>query len=281
MASLVCVLCPLVSKQPQRRYRLIDVLDWAGQLANGLKALHEREIVHGDMQLRNLMLRSKEEGGGVVIVDVGTAAYWERAGGRGVQATVPIHGPHVDSSVRGNETALREQWGPAIDVYAFGVCVYQLALFIKQAEQGDIDKIESGAMSEEDLVRQMVRVWGHEVGPQLKGLAEVITMTVRRLGLRSSLDSVLQALHKGGHTMPNGHLPPHRPSMNVFALCERQPMCRCTRGGTTAGWSRRCRGCLTCCVRRSGFTIRVSSWSSPSPWTGTSRRRWQRSSRAR
>ncbi|MCC6975810.1 MAG: serine/threonine protein kinase [Anaerolineae bacterium] len=93
-------------------------LKYARQLCIGLSALHqlERPVIHRDLKPDNVLLTAGDE---VRIVDFGLAARLEQAVGfvRGVAGT-----PHYIAP----EVLVREESGPASDIYSIGVMLYQL-----------------------------------------------------------------------------------------------------------------------------------------------------------
>jgi tRNA A-37 threonylcarbamoyl transferase component Bud32 len=92
-----------------------DVLDWAIQIANTLRYLHEREIpvIHRDMTPDNIVLKND---GQIVIVDFGAANEFI---GNATGTFVGKHAYIAPEQLRGKATAQS-------DIYAFGGTLYYL-----------------------------------------------------------------------------------------------------------------------------------------------------------
>lgn len=92
-----------------------DVLEWATQVANTLKYLHEREhpIIHRDLTPDNIVLRND---GQVVIVDFGAANEFI---GNATGTFVGKHSFIAPEQLRGKATVQS-------DIYAFGCTLYYL-----------------------------------------------------------------------------------------------------------------------------------------------------------
>jgi serine/threonine protein kinase len=103
------------------------------QVASGLQRLHSAQphpIVHGDLKSANVLI--EDNGEGAVIADFGLARAVRQAGGGGTAAagdtkqqrgsgalTVTISPPEVLADPRAPR-------GPAVDVYAMGVVLYEI-----------------------------------------------------------------------------------------------------------------------------------------------------------
>lgn len=114
-----------VEGQTLRTLLATEDLDWqrsadrALQMAAGLAAAHERGIVHGDVKLRNVMLDAE---GCVKILDFGLAERLPEVM-RLLERDVGLRGTLAYMSpqqLRGEVAT------PQSDVYAFGVCLYEL-----------------------------------------------------------------------------------------------------------------------------------------------------------
>jgi serine/threonine protein kinase len=91
--------------------------DTVRQLAGGLDVLHRARMVHRDLKPSNVLVTAK---GRVVILDfglVGSAAPGQRSAGLDVVGTVAYMAP---------EQARTPQVGPAADLYAVGVMMYEV-----------------------------------------------------------------------------------------------------------------------------------------------------------
>jgi serine/threonine protein kinase/predicted ATPase len=108
------------------RLPLAEALPLVEQMAAGLGAAHEAGVVHRDFKPTNVMLVERDGGEQAVVTDFGTA---RASSGR----TDPDALPRAAFSVVGTpaymapEQVRGEEAGPAADIYALGVVLYELA----------------------------------------------------------------------------------------------------------------------------------------------------------
>ncbi|MGE3171855.1 MAG: protein kinase [Planctomycetota bacterium] len=112
----------------ERTY-LLQVVQWATELGEGLAAAHARGVVHRDVKPSNAFVRSD---GTAVLLDFGIAA---RAGDPALTAAHEVLGtPHYMAP---EQLAGGAEPGPALDVYGLGATIYHL-LTLRPPHPGDL-----------------------------------------------------------------------------------------------------------------------------------------------
>jgi len=126
----------LASRIAKGRVRISEALSIAKQIAEGLEAAHQRNIVHSDLKPANIKLRHD---GSVKILDFGLAKALDAA-----DATSPASGATAifgTAAYMSPEQARGEAIDTRTDVWAFGCVLYEM-LSGRQAFRGDdIDDI--------------------------------------------------------------------------------------------------------------------------------------------
>lgn len=127
-----------------------EVLEAGRMLASALAAVHRAGLIHGDVKPGNIM---RGADGGLVLMDFGAAI--ERAAG-GAQATLGSPLTMAPEQLDGSPI------GPAADLYALGVVLFQLATGRYPLEATSIDGLaglhaRGAAVDPEPLVRALGR----------------------------------------------------------------------------------------------------------------------------
>jgi predicted ATPase/Flp pilus assembly protein TadD len=103
---------------------LVEAFPLVEQIAAGLGAAHEAGVVHRDFKPSNVMLVERDGGEQAVVTDFGTARAAATAGAEGSagdsRLVVGTPAYMAPEQVRGDEA------GPAADVYALGIVLYEL-----------------------------------------------------------------------------------------------------------------------------------------------------------
>ncbi len=147
-------------KIAERPLKLDEALDIAIQIAQGLKAAHEKEIIHRDIKAANLML-TKE--GQIKIMDFGLA---QLAEGSKLTKTRTLLGTPAYMSP---EQARREPTDRRTDVWSLGVVIYEMVTSRLPFEGGRQEAV--------------LHAIGHE---------EPEPVTAIRSGLPTELDRILE-----------------------------------------------------------------------------------------
>ena len=101
-------------------------VEWAVQIASGLAAAHERGIVHRDLKPANIFVTHD---GRIKILDFGVAQYDPRHEDAGEMMTHAQTQPGMfvgTPAYMSPEQVIGEAAGPASDLFAFGVVVYEM-----------------------------------------------------------------------------------------------------------------------------------------------------------
>jgi serine/threonine protein kinase len=101
-------------------------VEWAVQIASGLAAAHERGIVHRDLKPANIFVTHD---GRIKILDFGVAQYDPRHEDAGEMMTHAKTEPGMfvgTPAYMSPEQVIGEPAGPASDLFAFGVVVYEM-----------------------------------------------------------------------------------------------------------------------------------------------------------
>ncbi|MCC6523520.1 MAG: protein kinase [Polyangiaceae bacterium] len=108
---------------------VLTALRYVMQACEGLAAAHEREVIHCDVKPANLFLQ-REPGGErtVKILDLGIGRLFAGSAGRGLAETGIIAGTPDYMSP---EQATGLELGPATDIYAMGVVLYEMLLGVR------------------------------------------------------------------------------------------------------------------------------------------------------
>jgi serine/threonine protein kinase len=115
---------------PYATYGTLDAFQWSPELkaeekismcldvALGLKALHECEVVHGDLKSENVLVFAEEAGPVARLCDFGCSIIGPQAWGNLVGGSQPWNCPEW------KERLLKENF-PLTDVYSFGLLVWR------------------------------------------------------------------------------------------------------------------------------------------------------------
>jgi tRNA A-37 threonylcarbamoyl transferase component Bud32 len=152
-----------------------DVLEWAIQVANSLKYLHEREqpIIHRDLTPDNIVLRND---GKVILVDFGAANEFI---GTATGTFVGKHSFIAPEQLRGKATVQS-------DIYAFGCTLYFLLVGEEPealSESNPKDKVPSISDELAELVQSCTQM---EASDRYQSVAQLIPV-LRRMAAQSAV----------------------------------------------------------------------------------------------
>jgi len=133
---------------------LEDVMDYATQIAEGLRAAHDKGIIHRDIKSSNIMVIPGEAGDRVKIMDFGLARI-----GSGAQLTKE-HTTHGTMAYMSPEQAKGETVDHRADIWSYGVVLYEMVAgklpFYNDVEQVIFLSILSDEVESIDKVRSDV-----------------------------------------------------------------------------------------------------------------------------
>jgi len=154
-------------KDTASTYTLIDVLNWAYQLADALNFLHSKKIMHRDVKLQNILLKDNYQT--LVLTDYGTATDLGRSLLTQEVGTPMIMAPEVISGTNYTEQC---------DIFSWAIVFWQL--ISKQfSPYGILEKSPCGL------------VW------------KVVTEKLRPYRLNHCPDLLVALLYRSWHSDPN------------------------------------------------------------------------------
>jgi serine/threonine-protein kinase len=150
-----------------------DVLEWAIQIANALKYLHEREhpIIHRDLTPDNIVLRND---GQVLIVDFGAANEFI---GNATGTFVGKHSFIAPEQLRGKATVHS-------DIYAFGCTLHFLLTGVEPEALSPSNPLELKETVSEELAELVQSCTQLESSDRYQSVAQLIPV-LRRLAAQS------------------------------------------------------------------------------------------------
>ena len=189
-----------------------DAMDYGTQIAEGLRAAHDKGIIHRDIKSSNIMVIPGEAGDRVKIMDFGLARI-----GSGAQLTKE-HTTHGTMAYMSPEQAKGERVDHRADIWSFGVVLYEMVAgklpFYNEVEQviflsilsdevESIDKVRADVP--DSLQRVIHKALQKEREARYQGFAEILNV------LRSSAE--FPSRDRAGIAQPT-----HRSKITPFRL---------------------------------------------------------------
>ncbi len=121
-------------------YTVNDMHEWMAQLAHGLSYMHDRQIIHMDLGLNNLLISKSDDKYSIKIADWGDS---EKAGSH-IVVNEPFGAPETSSfwsegRQLGSARVSKTQYiSTAYDVWSYGYCVRNLTIYFAPDEHEEI-----------------------------------------------------------------------------------------------------------------------------------------------
>lgn len=147
----------LANFQRQRVMSLEQKLEILRQICDGMQAVHNADLIHGDLKAANVLIT---ESGQAKVIDFGIAQHLEKPKDNNQFFSISALTPEFLSSLAGNEETSHRHVNSKSDLFTYGVLAYELIAGTFPFGKGSVDevsdRIRNGKFNDPDLIHPPV-----------------------------------------------------------------------------------------------------------------------------